>query len=293
MNLSRMSGARTALWGLLVAVVVSFGLLAFGQSAYAQTSPVANKIIVNGASRGDVSEIKSYFNGTDQASVNRAVTDLSATGMFSKVSARIVGDTVVVNVVEGSQILNRVAFEGNSKLKGDQLAVEVQSKGYSAFNKAVADADVQRIKDAYKKIGRNDVTVTYRLVQLPNGRDDLVFKVDEGDKTGVKKIVFIGNHNISSWRLKSLMQIDGDELPVVVQDQRRLQSRHARLGRGGDSQILYALRLRRFPHHQYRRGLRTLGKGLRHHDQPGRGAAVSRIQRQRDVAAAACVGRPA
>jgi len=206
MNLSRMSGARTALWGLLVAVVVSFGLLAFSQGAYAQTSPVANKIIVNGANRGDVSEIKSYFNGTDQASVNRAVSDLSATGMFSKVSARIVGDTVVVNVVEGGQILNRVAFEGNSKLKGDQLAVEVQSKGYTAFNKAVADADVQRIKDAYKKVGRNDVTVTYRLVQLPNGRDDLVFKVDEGDKTGVKSIVFIGNHNISSWRLKNLMQ---------------------------------------------------------------------------------------
>ena len=206
MNLSKMSGARTALWGLLVAVVVSFGLLAFGQSAYAQTSPVANKIIVNGASRGDISEIKSYFTGVDQASVNRAVTDLSATGMFNKVSARIVGDTVVVNVVEGGQILNRVAFEGNSKLKGDQLAVEVQSKGYSAFNKAVADADVQRIKDAYKKVGRNDVKVTYRLVHLPNGRVDLVFKVDEGDKTGVKKIVFIGNHNISSWRLKSLMQ---------------------------------------------------------------------------------------
>ena len=206
MILSKMSGARAAFWGFLIAAVVSFGVLAFGQSAYAQTAPVAAKVIVNGASRGDVAEIKSYFNGTDQASVNRAVTDLSATGMFSKVSARIVGDTVVVNVVEGGQILNRVAFEGNSKLKGDQLAVEVQSKGYSAFSKAVADADVQRIKDAYKKVGRNDVTVTYRLVQLPTGRSDLVFKVDEGDKTGVKKIVFIGNNNVSSWRLKSLMQ---------------------------------------------------------------------------------------
>ena len=202
-----MSGARTAFWGLLIAVVVSFGLLSSGQSAYAQSSPVANRVIVNGASHGDVAEIKSYFNGTDQASVNRAVSDLSATGMFSKVSAKIVGDTVVVNVVEGGQIINRVAFEGNSKLKGDQLGVEVQSKGYSAFSKAVADADVQRIKDAYKKIGRNDVTVTYRLVQLPTGRVDLVFKVNEGDKTGVKKIVFIGNHNISSWRLKSLMQL--------------------------------------------------------------------------------------
>jgi outer membrane protein insertion porin family len=191
---------------LLIALVVSLGALACAPHAYAQSSPVASKIIVNGASRGDVDAIKAYFTGTDQASVNRAVGDLSATGMFTRVSARVVGDQVVVTVVEGSQIVNRVAFEGNKNLKGDQLAVEVQSKGYSAFNKSVADADVDRIKDAYKKIGRSAVTVTYRLVNLPNGRVDLVFKVDEGDKTGVKSITFIGNNNISNWRLKSLMQ---------------------------------------------------------------------------------------
>ena len=206
MNLSRLSGARAAFWGILVALVVSFGALASSGAAFAQVSPVANKIIVNGAGRGDADAIKGYFTGTDQASVNRAIADLTATGMFTRVSAKIVGDKIVVTVVEGAQILNRVAFEHNNKLKGDQLAVEVQSKAYSSFDKGVAEADLQRIKDAYKKIGRNDVTVTYRLVNLPNGRVDLVFNVDEGDKTGVKTIVFIGNNNISTWRLKSLMQ---------------------------------------------------------------------------------------
>ncbi len=206
MNLSRLTGTRAAIWGLIVALVVTLSVLTTGQKAYAELSPVASKIVVTGASRGDVDAIKGYFAGTDQVSVNRAVSDLTATGMFTRVSARIVGDKVVVNVVEGSQIINRVAFEHNSKLKGDQLGVEVQSKNYSAFNKAVADADIARIKDAYKKIGRNDVTVTYRLVNLPNGRIDLVFNVDEGDKTGVKTLVFIGNNNITNWRLKSLMQ---------------------------------------------------------------------------------------
>ena len=205
MILSKMSGARAAFWGLLVAFVVAFGVLSQTEVASAQ-SPVASRIVVNGASRGDADSIKAYFQGTDQASVNRAVADLTATGMFSKVSAKVVGDTVVVSVVEGAQIVNRVAFEGNSKLKGDQLAVEVQSKGYAPFNKQVADADIDRVKEAYKKIGRNDVTVTYRLVTLPNGRVDVVFKVDEGEKTGVKSIVFIGNQNITNWRLKSLMQ---------------------------------------------------------------------------------------
>ena len=201
------SGARSAFWGLLAVLVVAFGMLSAPRAAYADVSPVADKITVVGANRGDVDSIKGYFLSTDQTSVNRAVADLSATGMFTKVSARVEGDHVVVTVVEGSQIVNRVAFEGNNRLKGDQLGVEVQSKPYAAFNKTVADADVERIKEAYKKIGQSDVTVTYRLVPLPNGRVDLVFKSVEGDKTGIKNIVFIGNQNISTWRLKSLMQL--------------------------------------------------------------------------------------
>ena len=98
-----------------------------------------------------------------------------------------------------------MAFEGNSKIKGDQLAVEVQSKSRSGFNDAVATADIDRIKDAYKKFGRSASTVTYRLVTLPNGRVDLVFTIDEGDKTGVKKSSFSAT-NISSYRLHGLMQ---------------------------------------------------------------------------------------
>ena len=163
-------------------------------------------VVVEGASRVDADTIRSYFSGTDQASVNRAVADLSATGMFSKVSAKIVGGQVVVTVVESAQIINRVAFEGNNKLKSDQLAVEIQSKARAGFDEAKAQADVDRIKDAYKKIGRNAAKVSYRLVQLPNGRVDLVFTIDEGDKTGVREIKFVGNHAISSYRLHGLMQ---------------------------------------------------------------------------------------
>lgn len=172
----------------------------------AETSPVAQNIVVEGATRGDADTIKGYFGGTDQASVNRGVADLNATGMFSKVSAKVVGDKVIVSVVEAGQVINRVAFEGNNKIKGDQLAVEVQSKARSAFNEETAKGDVDRLKGAYKKFGRNDVTITYRLVSLPNGRVDLVFKIDEGDKTGVRSINFVGNNAVSSYRLHGIMQ---------------------------------------------------------------------------------------
>jgi outer membrane protein insertion porin family len=189
---------------LLFAAAFACGAAWQSAPALAQVTP--QNVVVEGSTHTDAATIRSYFTGTDQASVNRAVADLSATGMFSKVSAKIVGGQVIVTVAESSQIINRVAFEGNNTLKSDQLAVEVQEKGHTGFDAAKADADVQRIKDAYKKIGRSEVQVSYRLVQLPNGRVDVVFKVTEGDKTGVREIKFVGNQAISSYRLHSLMQ---------------------------------------------------------------------------------------
>ncbi len=189
---------------LVFAVVVGCSAVAVCTPATAQVS--AQSVVVEGASRVDAATIRSYFAGTDQASVNRAVADLSATGMFSKVNAKIVGGQVIVSVVESSQIINRVAFEGSNKLRSDQLSVEIQSKARTGFDAAKADGDIQRIKDAYKKVGLSAAQVSYRLVQLPNGRVDLVFTIKEGDKTGVREIRFVGNSAVSSYRLHGLMQ---------------------------------------------------------------------------------------
>jgi outer membrane protein insertion porin family len=204
-----MHSFRDYVHALLVMAALLFGAAwpCAPAAAQALASPVNEQtVVVEGASRVEAPTIRSYFSGTDQASVNRAVADLSATGMFSKVSAKIVGGQVVVTVVESAQIINRVAFEGGNKLKSDQLAVEIQSKARAGFDKAKADADIDRIKGAYKKIGLNAAQVSYRLVQLPNGRVDLVFTIKEGDKTGVREIKFVGNHAISSYRLHGLME---------------------------------------------------------------------------------------
>jgi outer membrane protein insertion porin family len=195
-----MSFIRGYLGRLVMVACLVFGVFGASSAAYSQT------IVVEGASRVDAATIRSYFGGTDQAHVNQAVADLSATGMFSKVTARIVGGQVIVTVVESKLIINRVAFEGNSKIKSDQLEVEVQSKPRTGYSETVATADVQRIKDAYKKFGRAAAQVTPRLVPLPNGRVDLVFKIDEGDKTGVREIKFVGNQVFSNYRLHGLMQ---------------------------------------------------------------------------------------
>ncbi|MFO1101775.1 MAG: outer membrane protein assembly factor BamA [Methylocystis sp.] len=102
--------------------------------------------------------------------------------------------------------INRVAFEGNSKVKTDILQEQVRSRAHTPFNPQLAESDVARLMEVYRRSGRAAAKVSYRTVELPNGRVDLVFTVVEGDKTGVKEIRFIGNEVYSTGRLVGMME---------------------------------------------------------------------------------------
>ena len=56
----------------------------------------------------------------------------------------------------------------------------MQSKARGAYNPAAVEADVERIRQIYQRTGRGLATVTPRIVDLPNGRVDVVFTINEG-----------------------------------------------------------------------------------------------------------------
>jgi outer membrane protein insertion porin family len=70
----------------------------------------------------------------------------------------------------------------------------------------MVQADTERIIEIYHRNGRFDVRVTPQIIERPNNRVDLIFKIDEGEKTGVKQINFVGNHAYSNWRLKEVIK---------------------------------------------------------------------------------------
>ncbi|MDB5642543.1 MAG: bamA [Hyphomicrobiales bacterium] len=178
-------------------VLVATGMLVAGPA-------LAQSVVVKGNSRVDAETIRSYFNSTDANGVSEGVKSLQSTGLFTDVRVSRQGSSVVVTVVENN-IINRVAFEGNSKLKSEQLTSEIQTRSRGAYSSATVQSDIERIRDIYRRGGRGDANVTSRTVSLPNGRIDVVFTIDEGGKTGVKTINIVGNKAISSYRLRNLM----------------------------------------------------------------------------------------
>ncbi|AWM86921.1 outer membrane protein assembly factor BamA [Microvirga sp. 17 mud 1-3] len=102
-------------------------------------------------------------------------------------------------------IVNRVVIEGNKRVEKGMIEGELQARARAPYDQRTVDADVQRILEVYRRQGRSLAQVTPRIVDLPNGRVDIVYTVVEGDKTGVKEIRFVGNNQVSSSRLRGVM----------------------------------------------------------------------------------------
>ncbi len=176
---------------------VFLSLLAFLPSAFAGIS-------VRGNRRVDSETIRSYFAGTTPDDINKGVKDLYATGLFSDVKVSGGGGNVVITVNE-NRAVNRVVFEGASKVKPEQLEPELSTKTRGSYSPTLVNADIERIKDVYRRSGRAAASVTARTVQLPNGTVDVVFTINEGEKTGIKQINFVGNRAYSGGKLRDLM----------------------------------------------------------------------------------------
>ena len=182
----------------IVLVATAAGVILGAAAAQAQ------QIVVEGNRRVDSDTIRSYVTGTASGSPEEARRNLLSTGLFSDVQVSARGGTTVVRVRENG-VIGRVFFEGNKKVEKATLEGIVESKERGALSQAVIAADVERIREVYKRYGRGTAKVSYRLVDLPNGRSDVVFTVDEGDKTGIRSIDFVGNRAYSESTLRGLM----------------------------------------------------------------------------------------
>src|SRR6202040_1360135 len=124
---------------------------------------------------------------------------------FADVKLAREGNTLVVRVVE-NPIINRIAFEGNSKLADKDLNAEIQLRPRVVYTRTRVQNDVRRILDLYRRHERFAATVEPKVIQLTENRVDLVFEINEGEFTGVKSINFVGNHQYSDGKLRGLIQ---------------------------------------------------------------------------------------
>ena len=177
--------------------------------APAEASPpaIVKRITVLGTQRIEPATILTYItihegDAYDEQAADRALKALFATGLFSDVKINWDGSVMTVHVVE-NPIINRVDFEGNSKVTTKDLQKESQLQPRMVFTRAKVQSDVQRIIELYRRNGKFAATVNPQIIQRPQNRVDLIYSINEGPTTGVARIIFVGNKAFSDGTLRS------------------------------------------------------------------------------------------
>lgn len=170
---------------------------------------VIQSIRIEGNQRIEEGTIRSYMlvapgDPFDSDRLDRSLKTLYATGLFQDVDLHREGDVLIVKVVE-NPIINKIAFEGNHKLTDEQLRGIVQLRSRAVFTAALAQADRQRILDAYAKKGYFAAKVEPKIIRLDQNRVDVVFEIADGDSTLTSRISFVGNHAFSEADLKQVI----------------------------------------------------------------------------------------
>ncbi|MEM8750807.1 MAG: outer membrane protein assembly factor BamA [Pseudomonadota bacterium] len=211
-NIARASGdaakavfAAVAMVVLLGSAMTVSGVAISGLVATEASAAVARSISVRGNQRVDADTIKSYLTiepGRNYTTfdTDESLRQLFATGLFSDVRIAQSGSVLVVEVVENPTI-NLVRFEGNDKVRDEQLQNIVQSKSLGIFSNDKLVSDTERVKEAVRRSGRAAAQVSSRVEVLDNNRVDIVFLINEGGRTKIDKIDIVGNSAYGDGRL--------------------------------------------------------------------------------------------
>lgn len=213
--MERRRGGRRAMHAVrTVLLAAGLVLLAAGPTRAQEigtgaTAAGIESIRVEGNERIEADTVRSYMtvhpgDPFDPRAIDASLKSLFATGLFADVVISREGQTLVVRVLE-NPIINRVAFEGNDALSEDTLKAEVQLQPRMVYTRTRVQSDVQRLIEVYRRNGRFAATIEPKVIQLPQNRIDLVFEIDEGPKTGIEKISFIGNETFSDSELRDVI----------------------------------------------------------------------------------------
>ena len=165
-------------------------------------------INIEGNQRIDNATIKSYLNLDNNnndiniSDLNIVFKELFSTELFSEITFNLQNNILDIKVKE-NPIINRVALEGNKRIKDDDILPEILLKPRDILTLNKVKNNLQKIRGIYRGNGRYAAVVKPKVIYLEQNRVDLVFEIEEGPLTKIGYIKFLGNKFFSDRKLKT------------------------------------------------------------------------------------------
>mgnify|MGYP001420132053 FL=1 len=119
---------------------------------------LVKEIEILGNQRIDIETIISYADieledQYNDETGNEILKRLFNTELFSNIEIKFIENKLSISIIENPTI-NLIKFNGNSKVKDEDLLIEIQLKERSVYSRAKVKKDIERILSLYQRNGR-------------------------------------------------------------------------------------------------------------------------------------------
>ncbi|MCI0548144.1 MAG: outer membrane protein assembly factor BamA [Candidatus Rokubacteria bacterium] len=129
-------------------------------------------------------------------------------GFFDDVQAKVEdfeGGVKITFVVVERPFLRDITFSGNKKLDAATLLQKIDLRLGSVYNPAEVRRAAEALKDHYEEEGYYEVQITPEVERLPDGDVSLVFRIAEGRRITIDKVVIEGNQGLTEKQIKAVL----------------------------------------------------------------------------------------
>ncbi len=136
------------------------------------------------------------------------VRAIFALGFFDDVQVRVEefeGGVRVIFVVVERPLVREVGFEGNAELKTEDLRETAALRVGVLYNPVEVQRAAEAIRQKYEDEGLFGVTISPRTERTPEGDLRVVFRIDEGKRMYIDRIVIEGNAALTDRQIKAVM----------------------------------------------------------------------------------------
>ncbi|WP_456324944.1 outer membrane protein assembly factor BamA [Desulfonauticus submarinus] len=146
----------------------------------------------------------------DPKKINEELKRLYKLGYFDDIKFFVQdtkeGKKIIIEVKE-KPLIRAISVDGAKEIDEDDILEAISSKTGSVFNPSIVAEDMEKIRQLYHKKGYYKADVSYVVESSDNKQARLIFKIKEGPKLYIKKIIIDGAKQISADELKDQLAL--------------------------------------------------------------------------------------
>ncbi len=170
----------------------------------------AGSLIIKGLSKLTLNDLKTLTsinlnkNSYTEDEINLLLKDLYQSDLIFDIDI-IYDDSKYILEIQENKLIENIYFNGNNRINDQIISENINLKKNGFLNRNFISDDINLIKNIYKIKGFNNINISVSTEKYSEDRVNLIFDINEGAQSKIKKISFNGNYSFSDRYLLSLI----------------------------------------------------------------------------------------